>query len=80
MRIGIDFDNTLVCSDQLFWILAHDIGVVDESVAHQKSEASKPFGRIFKGRPMVREFSKHHHFQVQLMPLPSFVGLAGKFV
>ncbi len=36
MRIGIDFDNTLVCYDQLFWTLAHDIGVVDESVAHQK--------------------------------------------
>ncbi len=36
MRIGIDFDNTLVCYDQLFWTLAHDVGVVDESVAHQK--------------------------------------------
>ena len=36
MRIGIDFDNTLVCYDQLFWTLAHDAGVVDDSVAHQK--------------------------------------------
>ena len=36
MRIGIDFDNTLVCYDQLCWELARDIGVVDESVAHQK--------------------------------------------
>jgi hypothetical protein len=36
MRIGIDFDNTIVCYDQLFWTLAHDLGVVDESVVHQK--------------------------------------------
>ena len=36
MRIGIDFDNTLVCYDQLFWTLARDRGVVDESVPRRK--------------------------------------------
>ena len=31
MRIGIDFDNTLVCYDQLFWTLARERGVIDHS-------------------------------------------------
>lgn len=36
MRIGIDFDNTLVCYDQLFWELARECGLIDESVSHRK--------------------------------------------
>ncbi|HEY0980955.1 haloacid dehalogenase-like hydrolase [Schlesneria sp.] len=37
MRIGIDFDNTLVCYDQLFWKLASEQGLVDESVPPRKN-------------------------------------------
>ena len=36
MRIGIDFDNTLVCYDQLFWDLARERESIDESVSHRK--------------------------------------------
>jgi hypothetical protein len=36
MRIGIDFDNTLACYDQLFWTLARDCGSIEESVPHRK--------------------------------------------
>jgi len=36
MRIGIDFDNTLVCYDQLFWTLAHERGLIDDSIPHRK--------------------------------------------
>ena len=36
MRIGIDFDNTLVCYDELFWTLAWDCGLIDESVPRRK--------------------------------------------
>jgi hypothetical protein len=36
MRIGIDFDNTLVCYDQLFWDLARERGAIDESVPRWK--------------------------------------------
>lgn len=36
MRIGIDFDNTLVCYDQLFWELAWESGSIDASVSRRK--------------------------------------------
>ena len=36
MRIGIDFDNTLACYDELFWELASEDGLVDASVPHRK--------------------------------------------
>lgn len=32
VRLGLDFDNTLVCYDRLFWQLARERGVIDESV------------------------------------------------
>ena len=37
MRIGIDFDNTLVCYDQLFWKLAREKGLIDESIERRKN-------------------------------------------
>ena len=36
MRIGIDFDNTLACYDELFWELACEGGLVDASIPHRK--------------------------------------------
>ncbi len=36
MRIGIDFDNTLVCYDQLFWTLARNRGMIDQSIPQCK--------------------------------------------
>lgn len=36
MKIGIDFDNTIVCYDDLFWTLGHERGVINESVARRK--------------------------------------------
>jgi hypothetical protein len=28
MRIGLDFDNTIICYDDVFWKVAHDRGLV----------------------------------------------------
>lgn len=36
MRIGIDFDNTIVCYDQLFWTLARDRELIALSVPRRK--------------------------------------------
>src|SRR5262245_38498792 len=36
MRIGIDFDNTLVCYDQLFWALARERGAIDDAIPRRK--------------------------------------------
>lgn len=36
MRIGIDFDNTLVCYDQLFWKLASDRNLIAATVPMRK--------------------------------------------
>lgn len=37
MRIGIDFDNTMVCYDQLFWTLAREKGLIGESIERRKN-------------------------------------------
>ncbi len=37
MRIGIDFDNTLVCYDRLFLVLAKERGVLPEGLAGDKT-------------------------------------------
>ena len=35
--IGIDFDNTIVCCDQLFFDIAREMGIVPESIARTKN-------------------------------------------
>ena len=38
MIIGIDFDNTIVTYDRLFWSVAREQGLIPESVAVAKNE------------------------------------------
>jgi hypothetical protein len=35
-RIGIDFDNTIVCYDELFWSLARERNLIDDSILKTK--------------------------------------------
>ena len=36
MRIGVDFDNTIVCYDRLFHRLARERGLIPETVPQTK--------------------------------------------
>ncbi|MBI5346635.1 MAG: haloacid dehalogenase-like hydrolase [Chlamydiae bacterium] len=38
MRIGIDFDNTIVCYDQVFYLAAKEINLVPPSINPSKTE------------------------------------------
>lgn len=51
MRIGIDFDNTLVCYDQLFWKLARESGVIPESTPVRK-DAVRDYLRATAREPL----------------------------
>jgi hypothetical protein len=37
MRIGLDFDNTIVCYDRLFWQLGRERGALPEGIAPDKT-------------------------------------------
>jgi hypothetical protein len=47
MRIGLDFDNTLVCYDEVFQFVARDLGLISETWTGNKAEVRSEI----QGRP-----------------------------
>ena len=66
MRIGLDLDNTIVCYDDVFQLIAKDLGLVSETWTGDKAQVrseirSRPGGELVWQRLQGQAYGKYMH-------------------